>query len=483
MKVDVHSHVFNLHFLPVAGAIRGISKNFSLTPKGLPIFLCNLIAWYYLKKMERGEVDQTKSLHEYEHIDQNFEDLINPLAIDHSGLGLKDPSQDQELKDFIIDQTGDQTLNEIGIAQADLEELNLSGNETVKEFLGTNKMNEAFVAIPWGKIAWFIVRYVAKWAYNRYLKPYLNWFNFMTKDYEVITRELFADYPQIDFFIHHDMDMDDWYELAPPTFSYEEQVNRVSVLAKGSNGKLIPFFAYNPKKSLELLKVAIDYNGNDNHKGYKGVKFYPPSGYLPWYEDSNNPWQVRNLELFQFCSDNDIPVFTHCNYGGMQAGGDYWKNNDVAYWEKVLIKFPTLRLCFGHSGGDEGWLGEFDNKKLQQMGHDTFEKTFSGQIYKLCTTYQNVYCEFGYLPEIMKVEERNKFRQQLVSCIQNTTVLPFSKKIIYGTDWHMLMQEHGYQDYYNSFDKLFNHESLKAYKDQFFGLNALNYLKMPIVNN
>lgn len=430
--------------------------------------------------MERGEVDQSMSMKDFEEQDQNFENIINLDAIHHSPLNLDVPADDEELRGFILEHVGNLTLAEIGVDEQDLIDGQISSQDTVTEFIGKNQIKSSFVSLPWGRIVWFIIRFVTRWAYKRYLKSYLDWFNFMTKDYNRITRELFAEYPEIDIFIHHDMDMDDWYELAPPKLPYEEQVKRVNDLAGRYGGRIVPFFAYNPRKSLDHLKASINHSGNNTDSHYIGVKFYPPSGYQPWYDDQSNDWQIRNLELYTFCVKHDIPVFTHCNYGGMEAGKDYWKNNNVEYWKKVLEKFPSIRLCFGHSGGDAGWLGDFDSKKLKELGHDTFEKSFPGQIYHLCINYKNVYCEFGYLPDIIDLDNRNKFRKRLVQCIEDSVSdkYKFSEKMLYGTDWHMIMQEHGYHDYYESFTKLFMHKSLRPYRDEFFSRNALAYLKM-----
>lgn len=481
-RVDIHSHVFNLHFLPVAGAIRGISKNYPISPNGLPVFLCKLIAKYYLKKMEEGAVDQSITIKDFWDKDQDFEDLVRFSQDNYSTIGLSS-QEDDELKEFIALHAGELTLNEVGVDEESLSESKLSGQETVNEFLGSQMISVSDASLPWGRIIWFIVKFIAKWAYKRYLKPYLDWFSFMTKDYEVIAEELFAEYPEIELFIHHDMDMDDWYELDPPTYHYDEQVDRINDLAGKHKGKLIPFYAYNPKKTLDKLRQVVAYGDSNNLSNYRGVKFYPPSGYQPWYDDESNNYQVRNLELYNFCIEHDIPVFTHCNYGGMEAGKDYWRNNDVAHWSKVLAEFPSLRLCFGHAGGDAGWLGDFESKKLKSMGHDTFEKSFPGQIYYLCTHYENVYCEFGYLPDIMHLDERIKFRSQLAKCIEVSTSssYPFSSKIMYGTDWHMIMQEHGFHDYYDSFVKLFEHKSLRDYTNQFFRQNAMEYLKLNAV--
>lgn len=488
-KIDVHSHIFDLNFLPVAGSIRGISKNFKPLPNGVPVFLCRLIAWYYLKKMKDGGANNKLKPSVYKSFDQNFDDLFDINVISKVGFSFESQEEEREFYEFINQEVGDVRFKDIEISEKVLRAANLNASNKVSDLLNQDKKNKSFLAIPWSRVLWLVVKYLGKKLYRKHLKPHLDWFNFMTNRYTKITESLFKEYPDIDIFIHHDMDMDDWYELAPPTYSYDQQVEKVSALAKKHAGKLIPFYAYNPKADITKLEVAIlgskkaDGTRGES-KGYKGVKFYPPSGYKPWYDNQDDPYQKSNLVLFQLCEENNIPVFTHCNYGGMQAGKDTWRNNNVEYWKTVLVHFPKLKLCFGHSGGDEGWLGEFDHWQLESMGHDTFEKSFPGQIYQLSITYENVYCDFGYLPEVVDTpyrdgsEARNKIIGKLHECFENSGTAPyqFQNKIMYGTDWHMLMKDHGYEDYYSTFSKMFDDPRIDSHKNNFFGGNAMKYL-------
>jgi predicted TIM-barrel fold metal-dependent hydrolase len=480
-KIDIHSHIFNLHFLPVAGAIRGISMNF--LPKGLPVPFCKAVAWFYLRKMKNGFVDGTKSLANFQNSNQSFNELFDDNSLSDFELEFDNLTEEKEFYEFIKQEAGDIVLGEMDIDPKELATAGLEESDTINEILDKKTTQKSLLAVPWGFILKIIVKFIGKLVYKRYLKNPLDWFSFMTKSHISITRELFREYPEIDVFVHHDMDMDDWYELAPPEYSYDEQVELVSELIEEYNGKLIAFYAYNPKVGIEKLEEAIlgtklEDGNRGSTKGYKGVKFYPPSGYKPWYDDQDNTYQINNLALYNLCESNNVPIFTHCNYGGMQASNDTWLNNDVKHWSKVMSNFPDLKLCFGHGGGDEGWLGEFDNEKLMQLGHDSFEKSFPGQIYKLCITYPNVYCGFGFIPEVMRSDERQAFYERIVSSVENsqTADFPFNTKMMYGTDWHMLMQEHAYEDYYSSFVKLFKRKKLKEYKDVFFGGNAANYL-------
>ncbi len=502
-KIDIHSHVFDLNFLPVAGAIKGISKN--KFENGLPDWICNSIAKHYLKRTRIEPLSSIEKIQDYELTGVEFEELVDILSLKVLTKSLPINSfsfENNELADekiksadfreFVLEEFGSDLLLNIHEANREnLENAGLSVNSTFSDFAKfetttDNQLDQIQLLNVLG------TKHAIREALNK-IRASLNWFNFMTMGYTSITDALFNGYKEIDLFIHHDMDMDSWYPLAAPEYSpYEKtQVDKMSELMLERKGKLICFYAFNPKKGVQDLEDAIlgkslDETGNlrGNSKGYLGVKVYPPSGYQPWYKDQSLDNQIANMELYKLCQENRIPLFTHCNYGGMEAGKDFYKYGDVAYWKKVLFKYKKLILCFGHAGGDEGWLGRFDEIPIKE--HKTFKKSYPGQIYALCNKYENVYCDFGYTPEVMDSEEdKQRFIERMVWCIKDSRdrktddTFLFEKKILYGTDYHMLMQHHGYRDYYEFFSKkIFSVDLLKDHFDNFFGNNALSYLRL-----
>ena len=132
--------------------------------------------------------------------------------------------------------------------------------------------------------------------------------------------------------------------------------------------------------------------------------------------------------LFQFCSDNRIPIFAHCSTGEFEARKGYGvAMADPAWWEPVLEEFPQLRLCFGHAGGADFWFGT--SEEYADWGR---------RVAKLCMTYENVYCEFGVHGQITNPEWREAFVARLASVIENGEgAFPFEDKILYGSDWYM----------------------------------------------
>jgi hypothetical protein len=174
----------------------------------------------------------------------------------------------------------------------------------------------------------------------------------------------------------------------------------------------------------------------------------------------------------------NIPIFAHCNRTGMRAGPNFGAYSHPNFWKKVLEmesgKYKTLRLCLAHAGGGEGWIAEKD---------DIFEGSLAYLVYQLCITYENVYCEFGYLDEILNSPQNdaekniNAFKTRLKKLLAiSDTAYFFKEKIMYGSDYHMLYQELGHEAFLDSFNKIFEDNALKTYKNAFFSQNAIRYL-------
>lgn len=54
----------------------------------------------------------------------------------------------------------------------------------------------------------------------------------------------------------------------------------------------------------------------------------------------------------------------------------------------------------------------------------------------------------------------------------------FKKKIMFGSDWHILFNHGIHKRYDKAFDRLFNADILKDYKEDFFSGNAKQYLNL-----
>lgn len=482
MKIDNHSHVFNLNFIPVAGVIREYSEVKLGQGKRVPIWICKAAAKYFLwKTKDPSRQGNTKDFKPTE-----YEETLS-LIFNHQ---MRDYTQeeilDEEVKEFIIDEEGNTKLSDL-LTDIEIQNTGFPSSATIRDVLRSGK-SEILMAGPGIIIVVVLIKILGKVLYKKFLEPYFTWFDFMTKPYEEISSEMIKHFKEIDLFVHLDMDMANWYPLVDPTYTYdsesvtdqmkdkETQVARISKLTKESNGKVVPFYAYDPNKPLEPLKNAI------KTLGYIGVKFYPPSGYLPIGNPAGKDWDEKNFALYNYCVSDSIPILSHCNQEGMQAGYQEPKKGNPLYWKQVLDyetegakPYKDLLLCFGHAGGDEEWFYAND-----AGGDQKFFSSFCGTVYYICTEYKNVYCDLSYMHKVTSPESLIILHERLIrlfkkSKIENRKYL-FEDKIIYGSDWHMIMQEHGSIDYLPAFLNLFKNEP--ALEEKFFHTNAAKFLNL-----
>ena len=320
---------------------------------------------------------------------------------------------------------------------------------------------------------------------------YFKWFRFMQNSEEDILRYLMTkDGNGVTLYIHHMMDVDNYFNDpgAPHRYSsyfdHIEQISNMASLNQKYDGSIYAFAAFDPSREdgLEIIRDAIEV------KGFRGIKFYPPMGYRP-FDDPD--YGNRIDRLYQYCIANDVPIFAHCNKEGFEAqpATHSGHNSNPMYWYQVLKMYPTLRLCLAHAGGGEGWFAEpsatdqVHHGEITDLPPDAGEKqenwnsSYAKIVYKLCLSFINVYCDVAYLDELSHVSKYSNIRLRLQKLFAAEP--GFSKKIIYGSDWHMLFQEGINQTYMSNYMELFDEIGFtEQNREDFFWNNALDYLKL-----
>ena len=266
--------------------------------------------------------------------------------------------------------------------------------------------------------------------------------------------------------------------------------------------------------------------------GVVGAKYYPPSGYgatvasipdrpkrwrgLIYQGGARKQWkhrydplsdqQVRDdwgivvqhpdkareetlagvsARFFQFAADENLVMFAHQSPGGFEAYPGYGSTfAEPCSWLPVVHTHPEVLLVLGHAGGF-AWYSD-------DAG---FDNSFARQAYNMCVTYENVYCDFGYHEEILTDAGQNTLRDRLLkfheagtasggvtltpqSCRQQQAPMQYSifDKLLYGSDWMMVVKERSYEKMAESFEKVFTGE-LAQYRSRFFGENAVRLLQ------
>lgn len=342
-----------------------------------------------------------------------------------------------------------------------------------------------------------------------------------------VVNQLLADNCGADYFVHHMMDLAPVYDDDPPV-SFEDQHVIAKIMRERHDNRLISFSAFTPFRydeyDFNMLGMAVN-------SGVVGVKYYPPSGYSATVEripkkpplmrgliyqggarkqwknrykplrtsTVQNNWGVKitdpklvseqTLEgisnsFFNFARTNSLPIFTHQTPHGFESYPGYGNIfAEPCDWVPLLNAHPEQLVIMGHSGGDT-W---YKSDKI-------FQKSFALQAFNLCVTYENVYCDFGYHEDVLSLNGQGALRARLngmhntpietngevlspQSCRETQALPKYSifKKILYGSDWMMVIKEDNYEGLLSAFNAVFSGD-LEQYKSLFFGGNAITVL-------
>jgi uncharacterized protein len=221
---------------------------------------------------------------------------------------------------------------------------------------------------------------------------------------------------------------------------FVKQLDNLWALKQKYQEKIFPFVAVDPRREgvLALVKDCIE------KKKFQGIKLYPPLGFYPFDE--------RLFPLYEYTERNQIPIMAHCSRGGVYYKGkitnemlkhpvtgtilkkekndkfsEHFTNPENYY--HVLKKFPELKVCLAHFGGQDEW-----NKFLcTSWDPETMKvKSWFSVIGDLVKEYKNMYTDISYtlsdssLLPLLKVQlQDDKMRD----------------KILFGTDFYMAEQE------------------------------------------
>jgi Amidohydrolase len=483
--IDIHCHMFNLKYLPVAGIIVRYGEG-KVSPR-----IARGIEWLLLRKTDS----------DFESMDEMFKKLNAPPRVEEPIYHLLNSEKLRDPK-HIMNYTEVDLVTAMSnmVTTTDLNNTPLS--EALEEFISSNGGPQELLVQPMSQTSntetyWLNVfgwlRKLLNWLVNvaEKIKNYIKWFLFMTRS-EISIYKYFSneDGQGVSQFVHHMMDVDSFFDHSS-YFDFEtRQVENMQKLNDYAAGKLIGFVAFNPKQPnwKNIIDDAI------NNKGFKGVKFYPPIGYKA---DGDPAFAPVIEELFDHCDKKRIPLFTHCNNQGFEAqpgNAHSGYNSNPVFWEKALIKRPNLILCLAHGGGVEGWFTEnrpgdiysADQINANNISNESqaqrtnWNASYAAMVFKLCVKYPYVYTDAAYLDEMIlpgggfNETPRKNFKRRLLNIFAKAP--EFANKIMYGSDWHMLFQEGTNYVYLQDYLAFFKDKEFDPYRDRFFYDNAISYL-------
>lgn len=193
-------------------------------------------------------------------------------------------------------------------------------------------------------------------------------------------------------------------------------------------GLVIPFATIHPDAPGAMAEVRRCVE----QLGFRGIKIYPRLGFAP-----DHPLLME--ELYPYAVACNLPVMTHCSRGGVarrrldQTLGDrYCEPN--AYLE-VLHRFPQLRLCLAHFGGNRDWTDYVENGLDPDPGNRMARRNWQVMIRDMIGSglYPNLYTDISYT--LFQFEDFVPFLRMFLED------KALARRVLFGSDHYMTRQE------------------------------------------
>jgi predicted TIM-barrel fold metal-dependent hydrolase len=477
--IDMHTHIFNARDLP----LRGI-----LEARGAPVPVAVILATILLGSMK----DQGTPRY-----DLSIEEMVRPdvgklsesdreILLEYVGADLTELHEPAKALGFSEDGTlVAMAMAKIGFPPDD----HVTPDDYRSQLFASRKVKK--LKIPISILG----------GYGRFI-------GIMLRPHVEIAAALQKSYPQVDLFVHHMMDMALAYDDNPKV-PFAQQIEDMQKVDAAFPGKLLHFVAFDPFRRQNARPLV---EGAVHGFGAVGLKIYPPSGYRAAENVSGkfppkpsrdagavNRWKSRYAGWREQDLDDtlqgafgwsvemkELPLFTHCTPGGFEAERGYGKMANPSFWAAVLAKKENagMRLCFGHGGGDAYWFSDpADDAK--HKGDAAWQ--FGDKVVQLCLKYPNVYCDVGYFSGILNPKKA----RALLARVQSVIDLPsedggawkFGDKMMYGSDWHMIIKEPHHEKYLACWDDLMKHVKGGSWRQAFFAGNAKKFLRLNELAN
>ncbi len=252
--------------------------------------------------------------------------------------------------------------------------------------------------------------------------------------------------------------------------TFREQENALVQLEREREGSVFPFFAVDPRRPglferragegflLTPLLARLKRNGG----AFYGFKLYCPNGY--------SPTDSALTALYEYCEREGVPITAHCALGGfasfassVRIEGDIFRDgsavpfkgvlpfrhhalndpervaekavllNHPRLWEKVLRRFPKLKLNMAHFG-------------TQPEGTE-----WRDLIFEMMHTYPELRTDFSCVTEASELARmRDLYR---------TAGEQVRSRFLYGSDFYLnLLFTDSMATYVRNFESLFTED-------------------------
>ena len=210
--------------------------------------------------------------------------------------------------------------------------------------------------------------------------------------------------------------------------SLEQQHDELAQLRDDLGDVVVPFAAVDPRRPgvAAMLAQLVE------QRGFAGVKVYPNLGYAPTHP-------VLMEEVWPYAEARGLPVMTHCSRGGVRGREvSRAQLDDLAApwcWEPVLERFPALRVCLAHMGGDEEWRAYFANDPEGTGREVPARPSWLAAILDLLRSgrFPSLYTDVSYT--VFNVE---RYVPALKVFLADPRV---GARVLFGSDYYMVEQE------------------------------------------
>lgn len=194
---------------------------------------------------------------------------------------------------------------------------------------------------------------------------------------------------------------------------------------------------------------------------FAGIKVYPSLGFDPWPEGDKE--ELRKVKyLYRYCCKKSIPITAHCNDTGYAIlDKDRLESYTSPFkWEKVLKRYPKLKLNLAHMGKQQKFLNIFP------------VQTWAKKAIQLVLDYDNVFVDFACRGDEDKFY---KYLKELISQCTKAHREKLERRILFGSDFSInLMWCNSYSDYFNCFSGTPYFD--RTEKDLFCSINPETFL-------
>jgi len=531
MTVDIHTHLFNLRYLPLKGIIdaraNGILTKFAA--KALVKYLLwrtdddDTLDETLVKAFDGGKIHESMASRMSVLDTLTRQSALTPIEeldleefLIAEAVLADDLMADPDMLSAVFEVNGvDPAQPNLKLLDADLVRaipiLMSSKGLPAKEFSLVLSADPKSAESMRGGLVKLLRPLFRRFAQ---LGDFWHWLVLQTESETKIMKTLIETYSSddsnggnVDLYIDHMMDMELHYpgQKKPVYQEPKTRMQRMRKLYQNSNGLVLGFYAWCPLRddALDLVKHAIE------KEGFVGVKFYSPNGYRAQENNSYEAEDIdnkvvrggvsgslideRNHQLFDYCNANRVPIFSHSQPGEMESVSGYTgKMSHPRYFSSVFENFEDLIVCFGHAGGSDGWLPPVRDgdpwKGTDQSQGDYATNidltSYARAIYDACVNNKHVYCGVGAHSEISNKDSIVNFRERLTLLFRQSSGNPgqveFGQRISYGSDWHMIFKHRKHALYLQNYQKVFESGSgLEGSRDLFFEKNMLNFLHLP----